>query len=92
MTLIAEGSGEDDEADEEMRRDAVDEFLVMLDDDLAPDSDGLPECLLQIMCARPPAGLPAARVDPITPHPPTLARLVSMRSDLSSSSAQHRNG
>ena len=73
MTLIAEGSGEDDEADEEMRRDAVDEFLVMLDDDLAPDSDGLPECLLQIMCAC----LLARRASrPVTPHPPTLARLV----------------
>ena len=49
MTLIAEGSGEDDEADEQMRRDAVDEFVAMLDDEMMPDAQSLPENLLQIM-------------------------------------------
>ena len=37
MRLIAEGSGEDDEADEELRIDAVESFLSLLEKPVLPD-------------------------------------------------------
>ena len=35
--LIAEGSGEDEEADEQLRREAVDSYLELLDTPAVPD-------------------------------------------------------
>jgi AP-4 complex subunit epsilon-1 len=37
MQLIAEGTGEDDEADMQLRKDAVENYVALLDNPVLPD-------------------------------------------------------
>ncbi len=52
MQLIAEGTGDDEEADMQLRKDAVDNYVALLQDEAAssPAGAALPDILVQTMC------------------------------------------